>query len=711
MRCAKWAMVGLVVIGLFTETVWAEETDAKDKGDYWLREVLVTAPRGEDQVPSYVQDVVTREDLDIPTVSDSIVESLRNEAGIQLMRSGVAGSESGQVRLRGFDDTRFRVLVDGNPLQRDGSYGTGPVEWSILSSEDVERIEITRGAGPARFGNTLGGVLNIVTKKPTDKPETIVSSVYGSLNTWDSSVSHRWKLGPLGWDLAYSHYQTDGFLRNNSFDRDNFAAKLSCELLAGFEVGAGIHYADSKTAMAVYNLPDSPFYDSTAPRASDRALGGPGIGSFLNNGAYGWGDGSKAEDESLFANAYVSRQFEGGQARLSYLFWNTNRHEIYTKGGDRSEVIYDRTTRAEDGNWQVLGDVEYTLGAHLLDAGGTYREYGWGDQSVSFIDTTAFKRSIAFRPFITQGFKGQPKCLSYAALYLQDTWHVHPSVDLEFGLRGEIFRARRIDPDAFGFSTQTEATSLEEENIDPRVAVTWRPWKGGALQGRFGVVHRYPTSPEYFWWYLNKGDQLFNTDLKVEEALQGELSYEQAVGDVLTAFVRGYYYVVDDYITSTTVSGRGQVVYNIGEVTIQGLELGIRANLPYGLTPWANLTLQRGEKQKDPYDVDNILSSQLPDLPEQMLNFGIDYHYQDSLKARLALNYVASRQHIKDREIKELDPYTYVSFSASYRFFTSSWSQWEALFSAENILDQDYEQKDGYPMPGATLIGGLRLKF
>ena len=187
------------------------------------------------------------------------------------------------------------------------------MKWSIFSSEDLERIEIMRRKGPARFGNTLDGVINRVTKKPTDKPETIVSSVYGSLNTWDSTVSHRWKIGPLGWDLAYSHYQTDGFLRNNYFDRGNFAAKLSYELPAGFEVGAGIHYADSKTGMAVYNLPDSPFYDPTAPRASDRALGGPGIGSFLINGAYGWGDGSKAEDESLFANAYVSRQFEGGQ--------------------------------------------------------------------------------------------------------------------------------------------------------------------------------------------------------------------------------------------------------------------------------------------------------------------------------------------------------------------------------------------------------------
>jgi outer membrane receptor protein involved in Fe transport len=81
---------------------------------------------------------------------------------------------------------------------------------------------------------------------------------------------------------------------------------------------------------------------------------------------------------------------------------------------------------------------------------------------------------------------------------------------------------------------------------------------------------------------LNKADRLFNTTFKVEEALQGELSCEQSMGSFLTAFVRDYYYAVDDYITSTTVSGRGQVVYNIGEVEIQGLELGVRAALPHG---------------------------------------------------------------------------------------------------------------------------------
>jgi outer membrane cobalamin receptor len=121
--------------------------------------------------------------------------------------------------------------------------------------------------------------------------------------------------------------------------------------------------------------------------------------------------------------------------------------------------------------------------------------------------------------------------------------------------------------------------------------------------------------------------------------------------------------------------------------------------------------LQRGDKQDDPYDLDNILTAQLPDLPEKMVNFGIDYRYEDRLTARLALNYVASREHIQDREMVELDAYTHVDFSASHRFLTTSRSQWEALFSAENILDEDYEEKDGYPMPGATVIGGLRVRF
>ncbi|HLW09930.1 MAG TPA: hypothetical protein VKX35_05975, partial [Fermentimonas sp.] len=37
---------------------------------------------------------------------------------------------------------------------------------------------------------------------------------------------------------------------------------------------------------------------------------------------------------------------------------------------------------------------------------------------------------------------------------------------------------------------------------------------------------------------------------------------------------------------------------------------------------------------------------------------------------------------------------------------------WMNIFvRGENLLKQDYEIKDGYPMPGSTLYGGIGLNF
>jgi outer membrane receptor protein involved in Fe transport len=702
----RWiAVLGVVLVGLSGLDCLAEEGG---QDSFQLEDVVVSAP---EEAPEYVQDVITKEKIDTPTVSDSVLNSLKDLAGVQLMRGSIAGSESSKLRLRGFGETRLRILVDGDPLQRDGSYGIGPVDWSLLSSEDVEQIEVFRGVGPAKFGNTLGGVVNIITKKPTEERETSVSSVYGSLDTWDSKISHRWKMGPVGWDLGASHYETDGYLRNNFFERENFSGKVVVDLPLEFELGVGIRYSDTENGMPVYNMSDSPYYDSDDPDAIERELIGPSISSRLKDGVYGWGDGSVVDGESAFYNVNLSKKFESGRVRLSYLLWNEETTEVYYDADDSNKKIYERKTKAEDGNWQLLGDAEYELGLHKIGVGGEFREYGWGDQDVLYIDENAFTAAIRYLPYYKDGFKGQPRRLSLFSLYAQDVWRIHPKVDLELGLREEIFKARKIDPDAFGYSHETDVTSMEEQHLDPRFAATVRPWKGGSIQGRLGVVHRYPTSPEYFWWYLNKSTQFFNEDLEIEEAFQYELALEQSLFGFMTGVIRGYYYEVDDYISSTTVQGVGQVVYNIDDVTIKGVELGLRADLSHGFGAWANLTLQEADKDGDPWDAGNALTAELPDLPEEMFNFGIDYRYKDAVTARLSINHVASREHITDNEIVELDPYTLVNLSASYRFPRAWWGRWEVLFAVENMLDEDYEEEEGYPMPGATVIGGLRVSF
>lgn len=215
---------------------------------YQMEPMEVTAPRTE-QTPDYVQDTVTEAEIQQPAISGSALDALSNEAGVQFQRGSLSGTESGKLRLRGFGETRLRILKDGVAIHRDGSYGNGPVDWSTLSAEEVEKIEIHRGAGPAQFGNTLGGVVHIITRKPGKRPKAKFSSVYGSQNTWDTRLSHAQKIGSLGWSLSASHYETDGYLRNNFTDRDNVSADIFLDLPNRFELGLGMDISERPLAL------------------------------------------------------------------------------------------------------------------------------------------------------------------------------------------------------------------------------------------------------------------------------------------------------------------------------------------------------------------------------------------------------------------------------------------------------------------------------
>ena len=701
--CRVWgcAVVCLLLSG--------QAATAQDEQEVAVKLEQITVTEEKDEIPRYEKSIVPQEEVARPTVGGSVLDALSNQAGVQLLRTSPTNPENGKLRLRGFDESRLRVEVDGVPIQRDGSYGgAGPVHWSTLSTEQVEKIEIYRGAVPAKYGNTLGGVIDIVTKQPSDKPNTVVSSVYGSLDTWDSKISHSARLGRLKWSLAGSHFETDGYLRNNYNDRDNVSIQLGLDLPLDFEVGAGFEYSDMETGMAVYNFPDSPYYDSGEPDADASTLGGPGMR--MINGNMTWGDDSYADDENTVFNAFINKKFEGGSARIGYRLWNQKRTEYYYDAADTSKKIYERTTDVEDNNWLLKADVQFEAGDHRLESGGEYKRYGWGDQTVGYIDTSYFSPSINYFYYVKEGFEGAPDNKRYAAVYLQDTWRFHPDWDLEVGARQEWYKADKVDPEAFGFDWPAEEDEIDESHLDPRAALTWRPWKDGSMTARFGIAHRYPTSPEHFWWYLNKGSGYFNTTLDPEKALQYELGFEQRLFSVLDLTFRGYYYDIDNYISSTFVAGVGSVVYNIDEVTIKGMETEVSADLRKDLRVWANFTWQDGDKSGDPWDSENRLSNEVPDLPDTMFNIGLDYH-ADRLMAKLFLNYVDEREHFDGDDRVKMGSYTLLNLFATYRFMENSWSKWELLLSGSNILEEDYEEETDYPMPGIAVLGGLRVTF
>lgn len=134
-----------------------------------LNEVVVTGTR----TPKFLKDtpiqtrVVTKRDIervDATNVQDLLQQEL---PGVEF---SYAMNQQTHLNISGFGGQGVLFLVDGERLAGETM---DDVDFTRLGMDNAERIEIVKGAASALYGsNATGGVINIITKKPT-RPWTL----------------------------------------------------------------------------------------------------------------------------------------------------------------------------------------------------------------------------------------------------------------------------------------------------------------------------------------------------------------------------------------------------------------------------------------------------------------------------------------------------------------------------------------------------------
>ncbi|MEO5623458.1 MAG: TonB-dependent receptor [Dokdonella sp.] len=172
--------------------------------------VQVTASRISETVDSTLADVsvITRQDIDVSGSRD-VIDLLRLEAGVDLYRTGGAGSQT-SLFLRGSNTNQVLVLIDG---VRAASANTGAFAFEQLPLDAVERIEIVRGPRASYWGSdALGGVIQIFTRK-LDRPRVAVG--FGSYGEADGSAGIGHWNGADGYSVQVGARHVRGFSATN----------------------------------------------------------------------------------------------------------------------------------------------------------------------------------------------------------------------------------------------------------------------------------------------------------------------------------------------------------------------------------------------------------------------------------------------------------------------------------------------------------------
>ncbi len=179
--------------------------------------------------------VITRDQIE-RSGKASVLELLRTVPGLDVVRSGTPGAVT-SLFTRGTNSTQTLVLVDG--VRMNSPFFAG-YDWSAMTTENVERIEVVRGPFSALYGSdAIGGVVQIFTRPASPGFSGEASGGAGNQGQGEASAFVSAGSGPFSATASYRYEAFDGERVNSDWRERNGAwsvtAKLSDASRIGFE--------------------------------------------------------------------------------------------------------------------------------------------------------------------------------------------------------------------------------------------------------------------------------------------------------------------------------------------------------------------------------------------------------------------------------------------------------------------------------------------
>lgn len=247
----------------------AAEDPAASDDVYQLPTVTVTADKRATDVqktPSSIT-VMSRtklEDANIDTI-EKVLQRIPNMNFSQFTGGANFMSIRGITTSAGTSTSPIVMYLDGVPV--DTFFN---LDAPLM---DIERIEILRGPQSAIYGkNAMGGVINVISRKPTNEWHGTLQADYGSFNTqrYAAAIS-----GPLIEDKLYlalsgSHYSTDGYMNHddtwygNQERTERFKGMLRFTPTDDIDISFHLNYTARRDGYSSLIWGDEPTLDSVA---------------------------------------------------------------------------------------------------------------------------------------------------------------------------------------------------------------------------------------------------------------------------------------------------------------------------------------------------------------------------------------------------------------------------------------------------------------
>lgn len=689
---------------------------------YLSSEIFVSALRVDDSTPIAYTNI-SREEIESRNLGRDIPMLISTSPSVISSSDAGAGIGYTNMRIRGVDQARINVTVNGIPLNDSESHGVFWVNMPDFASS-TQNIQIQRGVGTSTQGaGAFGATMNL--QSALMRPEA-----YGEVNLGTGSYGTRKANVQIGSGIMNNGWQFEG--RLSKIESDGFIDRAESDLRS-FYLSASRHgdrsllkadvFSGQEVTYQAWNGVPEPILNNNQAQLDEYITQ-----LFLGNeDAAHWraNIGNRQFNEFRYQNQVDNYQQDHYQLHYSYRVrdnWtaNTSLHYTYGRGYfeqfrnndrlstynispiviggetiDRSDLV--RRRWLENHFYGAIFSTQYEKQDRWnLTLGGGYNEYD-GDHFGEVIWARfAGDSDLGDRYYDNNGFKTDFNIYGKFNYFINSSLNTY--VDLQYRSVGYRFLGLRVDGVTGDISDITQRESIQFFN--PKVGVVYRFADTHRTFASFSVGGKEPTRRDYV-------DSSADSRPDPERLYDYELGYTGSFDRVNLGVNLYYMFYRDQLILTGQVNDVGNTVReNVPDSYRAGIEFQLGAQLSESLRWNGNLTLSQNKIDEYEYFLDNF---DVGGQERQVFN-NVDialsattiansiFSYQfRNLSAEWISKYV-SRQYLDNTqtESRSIDPYWVNDLNFSYSLGDVPYVR-NLTFSLQlyNILNEKYTN-NGY---------------
>ena len=660
-----------------------------------IEKINVTATKTEQTLEKTPSSINLVSDDDIAQKNKfTFDEVLADVQGVTINRT--SGINVSALSIRGSSDVagggignRVLLLLDGRPSLTGDSKGA---LWSLIPISIIDRVEVVKGAFSSLYGSSaIGGVVNVITKKPSYKPYFALGLNYGfyeklpdnlkfsdnlqSLKGIDVIQSNT--LNKFSYLLNFDYKENEGYSQQSNFNLYSGIGKLSYDLFSNRDLEFTFQYTNSESGYPHYWRKDA----------------GQVAQPYMIDPLY-IGDKINKETQSFDLNY---RSIPSAKAKFSSRFYyyklysvsdyNPN-NPVSSQYGIPGQDFKNYITSYNFGN---INQMDYEAGKSHYIITGT-------DVQWNVVRSTPAD--------ILYGDRQQ----NNFGVYAQDEWKLIKAKNDDAILSSTF--GGRLDYSKF-------VGAMSTTQVNPKLSFLYAPesnspvFTNTSYRVLIGRAFRTPSIAElYFKKELFGGfDFIYNPNLKPETMYSLEIGFRKQYKTRFTLDVSAYFNLYDNLIQYVNIGGfiNGPFqVQNVAKSQIKGIEFLINYTSSFRI-----LNEKFGYKFEFDYNYNdardlsaNRKDDLLPYKPKHNLNFDVNLDYF-GFDYNVSGKYISKIEKVIFYKFEEPDAYFLMNMKLSKKI-----GNHVSLFAAvNNIFDKFYQELERIPAPNRNYNSGINIEF